>query len=125
MNAEIIKVALITGAGSGIGRAVSIALMKAGYILVLVGRQIDTLEETARLSGQDKDGFLCLTCDIGKPEQIESMFDKVKQKLGRLDLLFNNAGLSAPAIPMEDLSYTQWQSIVDTTGYRGHGFCIR
>jgi NAD(P)-dependent dehydrogenase (short-subunit alcohol dehydrogenase family) len=113
MNVQTEKVALVTGAGSGIGRAVSIALMKAGYALVLVGRRLETLEETARLSGQEKGSFLCISCDIGNPEKVESLFDEVKQKFARLDVLFNNAGLSAPAIPMEDLSYEQWQSVVD------------
>jgi len=113
MNTESLKVALVTGAGSGIGRAVSIALLKAGYVLVLVGRQLETLEETASLSGQENNSFLCLACDIGKPEQVVTLFDKVKQKFGRLDVLFNNAGMGAPAIPMEDLSYEQWQSVVD------------
>ena len=108
------KVALVTGAGSGIGRAVSIALMNAGYALVLVGRQLETLEETAKLSGQNEDRFLCLTCDIGIPEQVRSLFEKTSNKFARLDVLFNNAGLSAPAIPMEDLSFEQWKSVIDT-----------
>ena len=113
MKTESTKIALVTGAGSGIGRAVSIALNKAGYTVVLVGRQLGTLEETVKLSGQEKDDFLCLACDIGKPEQVKNLFDKIKEKFERLDVLFNNAGMSAPAIPMEDLSYEQWQSVVD------------
>jgi len=113
MNSNPEKVALVTGAGTGIGRAVSIALMKAGYRLVLVGRSLETLEETAKMSAQGKENFLCLACDIGKPDQVELTFNKVEQNYGRLDILFNNAGMSAPAIPMEDLSYDQWQSVID------------
>lgn len=114
MKTQTEKVALVTGAGSGIGRAVSIALMNAGYALILVGRQLETLEETAKLSGQDESRFLCLTCDIGIPEQVASLFAEAKQKFVRLDVLFNNAGLSAPAIPMENLSFEQWKSVIDT-----------
>ena len=114
MKIDSEKVALVTGAGSGIGRAVSIALSKAGYALVLVGRRLEPLEETAKLSEQEIGRFLCLACDISKPDQIESMFEKVNQNFGRLDLLFNNAGVSAPAIPMEDLSFEQWKSVIDT-----------
>ena len=113
MNQQSLKIALVTGAGSGIGRTVSLALSQAGYMLVICGRQLEKLEETAQLSGQTKEHFLCLPCDIGKPEQVESLFDRIKKKHGRLDLLFNNAGLSAPAVPIEDLSYEQWQSVVD------------
>ena len=111
--AENNKVALITGAGSGIGRAVSIALFQAGYALVLCGRQLEKLEETRNLAGQGEGRILCLSCDIGLPGQVESMFNSVRQTFNRLDLLFNNAGLSAPAVPMEDLSFDQWKSVVD------------
>ena len=107
------KVALVTGAGSGIGRAVSLALSKAGFLLVLCGRQIDKLEETAVLTGQGDQNILCVSCDIAKPKQVNSLFKNLKQKFAQLDLLFNNAGLSAPAVPMEDLSYEQWQGVVD------------
>jgi len=114
MNSQTEKVALVTGAGTGIGRAVSIALMNAGYALVLVGRRLETLEETAKLSGQNEDRFLCLSCDISVPEKVGPLFEKAKKKYGRLDVLFNNAGLSAPAIPIEDLSFEQWKSVIDT-----------
>jgi len=118
------KVALVTGAGSGIGRAVSVALSQAGFLAVLCGRQLGKLEETAKLTGQDEGHVLCLVCDISKPEQVESMFDKVMQKHDRLDLLFNNAGVSAPAVPMEELSVDDWKSVVDIN-LNGAFFCAQ
>ena len=108
------KVALVTGAGTGIGRAVSITLLQAGYSLVLTGRRLEPLEETVALSGITQDKTLCVSCDVGKPEQVKSLFDQTETAFARLDLLFNNAGRATPAIPLEELSYEQWQSTVDT-----------
>ena len=103
------KVALVTGAGSGIGRAVSLALSGAGYALVLAGRRADELEKTA----QSATGItLSVPTDIGKPDQVKALFAHTREKFGRLDLLFNNAGMGTPPIPMEDLTYEQWSAVV-------------
>ncbi len=113
MNANQ-KVALVTGAGSGIGREVSIALLNSGYSVALTGRRVELLEETAKLSGVDSNRTLCVGCDVGDPEQVKFLFSQCEKTFGRLDLLFNNAGRATPAIPMEDLSYEQWKGVVDT-----------
>jgi NAD(P)-dependent dehydrogenase (short-subunit alcohol dehydrogenase family) len=113
MNANQ-KIALVTGAGSGIGRAVSIVLLNTGYSVTLAGRRVELLEETAGLSSADTSRRLCISCDVGDPEQVRSLFSQSKKKFGRLDLLFNNAGRATPAMPMEDLSYEQWKGVVDT-----------
>ena len=103
------KIAMITGAGSGVGRAVAKALGKRGWQLALVGRKEDTLVETARqISGNP----LIAPADIGDPAQVKAVFARIKDKFGRLDMLFNNAGMGTPAIPIEELSFEQWQAIV-------------
>ena len=96
------RVALVTGAGTGIGKAAALALLKDGYHVALVGRRADMLEKTAAESGA-KDRAMACPGDITKPEVVKSIFAKVKDKWGRLDVLFNNAGMGAPAVPMEDL----------------------
>ncbi|HJT44340.1 MAG TPA: SDR family oxidoreductase [Rhizomicrobium sp.] len=103
------KIAMITGAGSGVGRAVAQALAAAGWQLALVGRQQQTLEETA--SGLKGD-HLIVPADIGDPVAVKAVFAHITTKFGRLDMLFNNAGMSAPAIPIEELSFEQWQAVV-------------
>jgi len=100
------RVALVTGAGSGIGRAVSLALHSAGYRVVLAGRRAEPLEQTASA------GDLVIPTDVGNPESVRGLFGKTKEALGRLDVLFNNAGISAPGVPMEDLTYDQWNTVV-------------
>ena len=106
------KIALVTGAGSGIGRAVSLALQAAGYSVVLTGRRADALEQTAS-SGQTSGGrMLPVPTDVGDPAQVRALFAKTRHEFGRLDVLFNNAGMSAPGIPMEDLTYEQWSAVV-------------
>ncbi len=110
---ESSKVALVTGAGSGIGRAVSIALLRDGYSVVLCGRRQEPLVETVELSGVDSAHGLCVSTDVGKPEQVGELFDRAVDAFGRLDLLFNNAGTFTPGVPMEELTYEQWQSTVD------------
>jgi NAD(P)-dependent dehydrogenase (short-subunit alcohol dehydrogenase family) len=102
------KVALVTGAGSGIGRAASIALHAAGYSVVLAGRRVAELERTAASSAR----MLAVPTDIGQPGQVRALFARTKEAFGRLDVLFNNAGSSAPGIPMEDLTYEQWSAVV-------------
>ncbi|HYF63616.1 MAG TPA: SDR family oxidoreductase, partial [Herpetosiphonaceae bacterium] len=100
---------MVTGAGSGVGRAVAIHLSEAGWKIALVGRKADTLEETAKRLGGD---YLVAPADIGDPKAVKSVFAQVKDKFGRLDMLFNNAGMGTPAIPIEELSFEQWQAIV-------------
>ena len=104
------KVALVTGAGSGIGRAVALALNGAGYGLVLAGRRQAALEQTAGLAKGP--GIVAVATDVSRPEQVEALFAAVKEKFGRLDLLFNNAGASTPPIPIEDVSWEQWSTVV-------------
>ena len=108
------KVALVTGAGTGIGRAVSIALLNSGYTVTLTGRRVELLEETVSLSGVGSGQTLCISCDVGDPEQVKGLFSESEKAFGRLDLLFNNAGRATPAMPMEDLSYEMWKAVVDT-----------
>ena len=107
------KVALVTGAGSGIGRAVCLGLFDAGYSVVLAGRRLEPLEETVALSAAETSRCLCLPTDVGKPGQVRELFDKTEKTFGRLDLLFNNAGSYTPGIPLEELTYEQWQATVD------------
>lgn len=109
-----LKVALVTGAGVGIGRAVSIALLQSGFRVVLAGRRFEPLTETLALSNVEQEKGLCVSCDVGVPSQVKQLFSQARDKFGRLDLLFNNAGVAAPAIAMEDLSFEQWKAVVDT-----------
>ncbi|HZQ73161.1 MAG TPA: SDR family oxidoreductase [Burkholderiales bacterium] len=106
------KVALITGAGTGIGKSAALALHKDGFCVGLVGRRKELLEKTAADSGA-KDRCLVLAADITKPEEVKRIFAELKAKWGRLDVLFNNAGMGLPAVPMEDLTVEQWRSVVD------------
>jgi len=106
------RVALVTGAGTGVGKAAALALLGDGWSVALVGRRKELLDKTAADSGAGARA-LVLAGDIGKPDTVKAIFAKVKQTWGRLDLLFNNAGMGAPAIPMEDLSFEQWQAVVD------------
>jgi NAD(P)-dependent dehydrogenase (short-subunit alcohol dehydrogenase family) len=102
-----IKVALVTGAGSGIGRAASLALHAAGFQVVLAGRRAEQLEQTA-----DSTRMLVVPTDVSKPDSVRGLFSRIKDVFGRLDLLFNNAGIGAPGVPMEDLTYEQWNAVV-------------
>jgi len=106
------KIALVTGAGSGIGRAVSVALQGAGYSVVLAGRRAVELERTAAMARSGGGAMLAVPTDIANPEAVRALFARTKEAFGRLDLLFNNAGSGAPAIPMEDLTYDQWNAVV-------------
>jgi NAD(P)-dependent dehydrogenase (short-subunit alcohol dehydrogenase family) len=102
------KIALVTGAGSGIGRAVSLALHSAGYSVVLAGRRTAELERTA--AGQA--GMLPVPTDVREPESVRALFARTRAAFGRLDVLFNNAGMGAPPVPMEDLTFEQWNAVV-------------
>ncbi|HXL12472.1 MAG TPA: SDR family oxidoreductase [Bradyrhizobium sp.] len=106
------KIAIVTGAGTGVGRAASLALMNAGFTVVLAGRRLEKLEETAKLGGKGKS--LAVSSDMTDPGSIAALFAKVMDTYGRLDLLFNNAGMGTPAMPFEDLTLAQWQSVVAT-----------
>jgi len=107
------KIAIVTGAGSGIGRASAIALLKAGWSVGLAGRRADALQETIKQAGPDAARALAVPTDVTQPDSVRALFGEVKEKWGRLDLLFNNAGQNAPGIPLEDLSFEQWKTVVD------------
>jgi NAD(P)-dependent dehydrogenase (short-subunit alcohol dehydrogenase family) len=106
------RVALVTGAGSGIGKSAALALLEDGYHVALVGRRKEMLEKTAAESGA-KDRALVLAADITRDDQVAKVFSEVKSKWGRLDVLFNNAGTGAPAVPMEELPISKWREVVD------------
>ena len=107
------KVALITGGGSGVGRASALALLRDGWSVALSGRRLERLEETQRLSGSDAERSQSIVCDVTEPDAIAALFQQVRDTFGRLDMLFNNAGGGSPAIPMEELTLAQWQGVVD------------
>jgi NAD(P)-dependent dehydrogenase (short-subunit alcohol dehydrogenase family) len=107
-----IKVAVVTGAGSGIGKASALALLKEGYSVALAGRRAEPLEKAVADSGAGARA-LAVPTDVGNPQSVAALFAKVKSTFGRLDVLFNNAGMGAPAIPMEDLTYEQWTAVVN------------
>jgi NAD(P)-dependent dehydrogenase (short-subunit alcohol dehydrogenase family) len=106
------KIALVTGAGSGIGRAVAGGLYHAGYRVVLAGRRAGQLEQTARSVSASAESMVAVPTDVSRPESVRALFDRITTTFGRLDLLFNNAGVSAPAIPIEQLSFEQWNEVV-------------
>ena len=106
------KIALVTGAGSGIGRAVSLALYAAGYAVVLTGRRAEKLEQTAGMAESAAGHWLIVPADVSQPDAVRALFAKTQETFGRLDVLFNNAGSNAPGIPLEDLTYEQWQKVV-------------
>ncbi len=108
------KIALVTGAGTGVGKAVAVALAKAGYNLVLAGRRKEPLDETAAEVNATGSQALVVPTDVSKREQIVALFDKVKSTFGRLDVLFNNAGMGAPPVPIEELPFETWQNVVAT-----------
>src|SRR5260370_13738572 len=105
------KVALVTGAGSGIGRASALALLKEGYRVVLAGRRGNQLDETASRSGAG-DRALAVPTDVSNPSSVAALFEATRGKFGRLDVLFNNAGTNAPGVMFEDLTFEQWSNVV-------------
>jgi NAD(P)-dependent dehydrogenase (short-subunit alcohol dehydrogenase family) len=107
------KIAIVTGAGSGIGRAAALALLNDGYSVVLAGRRPDALAETANRAAASRARALAFPTDVADPESVRALFEATKQAFGRIDLLFNNAGTGAPAVPLEDLTIEDWRRVVD------------
>jgi len=107
------KVAIVTGAGSGIGKATAAALLQEGYSVALAGRRAAALEQTVKDAGAAGSRALAVPTDVSDPLSVRALFAKTREKFGRLDLLFNNAGQNAPGIPLEELTFEQWKSVVD------------
>jgi len=120
--AETSKIALVTGAGSGVGRAAALALAEAGWTVALVGRRLEALEETSKLGPADR--LVPVPADVSKPEAVDAAFAQVKERWGRLDLLFNNAGTGTPALPIDELSVEQWLAVVGVN-LTGSFLCAR
>ncbi len=112
MNSDS-KVALVTGAGTGIGQNTALRLLEEDYSVVLSGRRIELLENTKKEAGDSGSRTLIAQTDVGNPESVRELFNKIKVTFGRLDLLFNNAGIGGPSIPLEEISYEQWKEVVD------------
>ncbi|WP_114653821.1 SDR family oxidoreductase [Polynucleobacter necessarius] len=113
MNSNLNKVALVTGVGTGIGKAAAKALLKGGFQVVLTGRNLEKLNKAIQDIGGNSQNCLALACDVGRPEQVKQLFSEIQKHFGRIDVLFNNAGMGAPAIPMEEISYEQWMNVVN------------
>ena len=118
------KTAIVTGAGSGIGRAVALALVREGYAVVLAGRRPEALAATAALAGASGDRMRVVPTDVTDPGSVEALFAATRRAFGRLDLLFNNAGTGAPAVPLEELTFDQWRRVVDVN-LTGTFLCTR
>lgn len=118
------KVALVTGAGSGIGRAVALEFLSNGYEVALAGRRADALQQTIEQSGPQQRHALAVPTDVSNPEAVGKLFETVVEKYGRIDVLFNNAGMNAPAVNLEDLTDDQWLDIVNVN-FNGMFYCIR
>jgi NAD(P)-dependent dehydrogenase (short-subunit alcohol dehydrogenase family) len=108
------KVAVVTGAGSGIGRATALAFLEDGWSVAMTGRRRNVLDETCGAAGAHRSRALALAADVADPDSVQQLFAQVKEKFGRVDVLFNNAGQNAPGVPFEDLPYEKWKSVVDT-----------
>ncbi|MDG1298622.1 MAG: SDR family NAD(P)-dependent oxidoreductase [Paracoccaceae bacterium] len=111
------KIVLVTGGGSGVGRSAALALLKAGYQVVIAGRRQETLDETLALAvnvdGQDSGCLVSIQSDVSDPDSVEALFAEIKTKFGRIDVLFNNAGVNVPSTVFGDLTYTEWKDTVD------------
>ncbi|MFY0611502.1 MAG: SDR family oxidoreductase [Hyphomicrobiaceae bacterium] len=118
------KVALITGAGTGVGQAAALSLQADGCNVVLTGRRLEPLEETIQMGASSGPDMLAVTCDVSDPVQVDALFAKVKDEFGRLDVLFNNAGIGAPRVPMEELDVEDWQRVVNIN-LTGSFLCAR
>jgi NAD(P)-dependent dehydrogenase (short-subunit alcohol dehydrogenase family) len=108
------KIAVVTGAGTGVGRAATLALMKAGYAVALAGRRKEMLDQVAKEGAAVGGNGLVVPTDVADPASVKALFGKVNETFGRLDVLFNNAGIGAPAVPIEDLPLDKWKAVVDT-----------
>jgi NAD(P)-dependent dehydrogenase (short-subunit alcohol dehydrogenase family) len=108
------RVAIVTGAGSGIGRAVALALQKDGYDVTLAGRRLEELEKTAAQAAPGGGRMLALSTDVADPQSVTLLFARAKEAFGRLDVLFNNAGIAGPPVPIDEMSFIQWKAVVDT-----------
>jgi NADP-dependent 3-hydroxy acid dehydrogenase YdfG len=108
------KVAVVTGAGSGIGRAAALALLQAGYCVALAGRRQELLDQSIRNAGAAGSRALGISTDVCDPQAVQALFSQTREAWGRVDLLFNNAGTNAPGIAFEDLTYERWKAVVDT-----------
>ena len=113
MGNNITKVALVTGGGTGIGRAAALALIEAGYSVIVAGRRQARLDETLSISGVSEKNALAVVTDVTDPDSVNNLFEKIKNKFYRLDVLFNNAGINVPGVLFENLAYSQWKQIVD------------
>ena len=118
------RIAIVTGAGSGIGRAVSIALLKEGYAVVLCGRRVEQLNETASTPDAGSAPRRVIPTDVANPESVAKLFAAVRDEFGRLDVLFNNAGIGAPGVDLDELTVEQWQSVVNVN-LTGAFLCTR
>ena len=118
------KIAIVTGAGTGIGRSTALALLRDGYSVVLAGRRKDPLKSTVKESGDDGSRTLVCPTDVGNLDSVLALFAQTRTTFGRLDLLFNNAGISAPSVPLEELTYEQWKAVVDVN-LTGAFLCIQ
>ena len=117
------KVAIVTGAGSGVGKAATLALLKAGYSVALAGRRKDVLDQVAKDSGAGSRA-LAVPTDVANPDSVKALFAATKKTFGRIDVLFNNAGVNAPGVPLEELTFEQWKNVVDIN-LTGMFLCIQ
>ena len=107
------KIALVTGAGSGVGRASALALAAEGYTVVITGRRVEKLEQTVQAAGPGET-IVAIGCDVSEPGSVAELFEAIAKRYGRLDVLFNNAGIGAPAVPIDELPFETWQKVVNT-----------
>ncbi len=113
MAEEVKKVALITGGGTGIGRSAALALQKDGFHVIVCGRRVEQLEETASLGATDKPAITAIATDVTNGASVKSLFSEIENSYGRLDILFNNAGMGAPRVELDELAEDAWRNCVD------------
>ena len=118
------KIAIVTGAGTGVGRSATLALLDMGYAVALAGRRREPLEETVSMAAGRAAHTLVVPTDVAQPRSVRNLFDQIRKIYGRLDLLFNNAGIAAPGVPLEDLRLEDWQAVVDVN-LTGPFLCTR